>query len=832
MAAGPGWKRAASLAQSTASDAVTDVILKITNRFLGPKRVLLLYRLLQFLFLPVVALYCLARLAGNPAYRRHFAERLGILPRSFTPTNSGAIWLHAVSVGEVASALPLLRALRAEEPLVCLFLSTATVAGRQFAEEHAAAEVNGIFYCPFDYASCLRRVLRVIQPALLIVLETEIWPNLYAETKASGAQLAIVNGRISKRTWPRYRLARRFFGPVLQLADVILVQGEEDRCRYAELGAPEDRLSIAPNLKYDAAAAPRRIALDTFGAQQVWVAASTVGPNERGSLVKHAIDEDDLVLDAFEALAPEFPKLLVILAPRQPARFDPVAGKLADRKIPFLRRTTMKTLSSPKLELPGVLLLDTMGELAGIYHLADAAFIGGTLAPRGGHNILEPAAAGVPIVVGPHMENFEAIAADFRSANALRQIAKPEDLAPAVRDLLQNGRELGARGSRAVESRRGTAEAIAQRLWPLFYAACRRNVFNVFTRSALAPLSVLWTKGGKLKRRQGGHFALAARPITPPVISVGGITMGGAGKTPFTIFLVKRLLARGFSPAILTRGYRRRYPSEYVILAPGTKISAAVTGDEAQIFLRSVPVPVGIGAKRYETAQILLRQFPEIDTLVLDDAFQHARIERTFDIVLIDGLDPFGGEEVVPLGRLREPLSALARADLFVVTRAEQALRYQAVSRRLEQLNPAAPIFRTRLLARSWHLYPDGQTLPTLAGRRVGAFCGLGNPENFWRTLQLLGIDVVFRWSFPDHQAYTPTDMQRLAHQARLAGADILVTTEKDRINCPNHLENVIAPLDLAWLAIELELENEPGFFAVLDRALAQNRPKLFTPNS
>ena len=797
----------------------------------GIKRVLLLYRLLQFVFFPVIALYFLVRLCRNRHYRTHFAERLGILPRSFSPTKWGAIWLHAVSVGEVASALPLIRILRAEQPHVCLYLSTSTVAGRAFAEKHATGQAHGIFYCPLDYASCVRRVLRCLKPSLLVVLETEIWPNLYAEVKASGAQLAIVNGRISQRTWPRYRFWRRFIGPILQLPDLILAQGPHDRLRYSQLGAPEAKLSLAPNLKFEAAFAPPPTELDRFGAEHVWIAASTVGPNERGSLEKHAIDEDDLVLNTFQTLAREFPKLLLILAPRQPDRFDAVAAKLASRNLNCLRRSAMSVQPSPQLRLPGVLLLDTMGELAGLYRLADAAFVGGSLAPRGGHNILEPAAAGVPVVVGPHMENFAAIAEDFLAADALLQIATAEDLAPAVRDLLQNGRDCGARALRLLEKRRGTAASIAHQLWPLFYAASLRNVYNLSVRSVLTPLALLWSKGGVIKRHQGGQFALAARPLAPPVISVGAITVGGAGKTPFTVYLVKRLLARGLSPAILTRGYRRRSPAEYVILAPGTKISSAVTGDEAQIFLRSVTAPVGIGAKRYETAQILLRQFPETDTLVLDDAFQHARIERTFDIVLIDGLDPFGGEEVVPLGRLREPLKALARADLFVVTRAEESLRYQAICHRLQSLNPAAPVFRTRLLARSWQSYPDGKLLPSLPGRRVAAFCGLGNPANFWQTLESLGLEVVFRWSFRDHHAYTPTELQRLAHQARVAGAEILITTEKDRINCPNHLEHTLAPLELAWLAIDLELENESGFFDVLDKALARNQPKLFTPN-
>jgi tetraacyldisaccharide 4'-kinase len=214
--------------------------------------------------------------------------------------------------------------------------------------------------------------------------------------------------------------------------------------------------------------------------------------------------------------------------------------------------------------------------------------------------------------------------------------------------------------------------------------------------------------------------------------------------------------------------------------------------------------------------------------LLLDDGFQHASIDRDFDIVLIDGLDPFGREEVVPLGHLREPLTALRRADAFVVTRAENDLRFEAIQARLHKLNPAAPAFRTRLMAGSWHDYTTGLPISNIDGKPVGAFCGLGNPQNFWNTLESLHMNVVFRWTFDDHHPYKPHELHRLAHQAGLRGAALLLTTEKDRINCPNNLESALAPVKLAWLEISLQLENEEGFFEVLERVLRQRRPAGF----
>ena len=773
-------------------------------------------------------LYFLARLLSNRAYRSHFRERLGFLPQSFSRTKAGSIWLHAVSVGEVASAIPLIREWKANQPLTPIYLSTSTVAGRKTAARQAAGWVDGIFYCPLDYVWCVRRVLRTICPALVVVLETEIWPVLYFETKRGGAKLAIVNGRISDSTWPRYRFWKVFFRPIIRLPDLVLVPSATSQYRYAKLGVNPDRLFVTPNLKYDASTPHAPVSIPTFGARQVWIAASTVGPNERASLRKHAIDEDDIVIGTFLSLANDFPKLLLILAPRQPARFDEVARKLKQAGIRFLRRTAMNAGWEPALELPGVLLLDTVGELASIYAVADAVFVGGSIAPRGGHNVIEPAAAGIAVIVGPNMQNFESIANDFLQADAMIQIAGEEQLEPVVRRLLserKEAEELGRRARDLVEAQKGSARSIAARLLALYFSATLRPLRNLPSAMILRLLAWMWRAGGALKRRRAERAPEAQISLPASVISIGGITVGGSGKTPFTSYLAERLKARGHLPAILTRGYRRRSPDRSAVFSPGVHVPPAFTGDEAQIFLRSGIAPIGIGADRFITAHMLLEQIPETDVLLLDDGFQHARLKRDVDVVIIDGLDPFGQDEVVPLGRLREPLEAIGRADALVVTRAENDLRYWAISARLRSYNKRAPIFRTRLVARCWRDYRTGACLQSLDGERVAAFCGLGNPQNFWRTLESLGLNVVFRWSFDDHHSYKPFELQRLAHQARMHGAKLLVTTEKDRINCPNHLAKAIAPLNLAWLEIDLELEDEAHFFEVLGRVLRKRRP-------
>jgi tetraacyldisaccharide 4'-kinase len=774
-------------------------------------RILFFYRLFQLVSFPFILLFFAIRLLTKPAYWPHFGERLGFLPRRFTRTAPGAIWLHAVSVGEISTAVPLLEKLRQDDPRVPIYVSTTTLAGRQAAEQKLNGFSEAVFFCPLDYASFVRRILRKIRPSLVIILETEIWPNLYAQTKASGARLAIVNGRISDRTWPQYRRTRWLFAPLMNLPDAVFAQTATDRDRFLLLGVPPSRLHLEGNIKYDATGVVKPSDLPTFGAEKVWIAASTVAPNESRHY-KHAVDEDDIVLATFARLKEKFPRLLLILAPRQPSRFDTVAQKLSDSRLPYLRRTDLRANRNIRLALPGVLLLDTIGELGAAFALADAVFVGGSIAPRGGHNILEPAAFAKPIVTGTHMENFQAIARDFADAGALLRVRDGQELSDVVEKLLHDTQwasTLGQRGKNVLEQQRGAAQRIATKLWPLFWSACATPMRGFWTILISEPLSWLWVLGSRLKQKEGkvvqGHL-----PV--PVISVGGITVGGAGKTPFVNYLTRGLHQRGVSAGILTRGYRKRTPAKSVIVPAGTDVSPALTGDEAQIFLRSGLCPVGIGANRLKTGWLVLQNYP-VDAMVLDDGFQHAALCRDVDVVMIDGLNPFGGGSTLPVGRLREPLDNLKRAHAFVVSRADNDLRFEFLKRELKKWNADAPAFRVRTGPKCWRVCTRREILKELPVKKVGAFCGLGNPQGFWNTLAGLGLEVAFRWEFPDHHPYKPVELHRLSSQARRLGAEMLVTTEKDRINFPVNFVASAAPLDIAWLEIESVLDEEDEFF-------------------
>ncbi len=410
-------------------------------------------------------MYFLYRGYRDPRYFRNFMERLGSLPNSYKRTAPGAIWLHAVSVGEAISSARLIEELRAANPALSIYLSTATLAGRATAEEKLSAAVDGIFYAPIDYSFAIRRVLRRIRPAVVVILETEIWPNLYREIKLAGCSLLILNGRISNRAFPSYRRFKRFFQSVLGYPDAIYVQSAADRARYIGIGAPAERTHVFGNLKYDSAPShskpPQAIAdlIASTNPQQVWIAASTMPPVDSTD-----VDETAAVLAAFKELARTYPRSLLILAPRKPERFDEAAAAFRQHGIAYARRSHLT--SATALDLPGALLLDTIGELASLFSLAGAVFMGGTLARRGGHNILEPAFASRPIIIGPHMENFTAIADEFRAAEAVVEIDAPGQLAAAIGALFEDPprrAELGRRAYDVAERKRGvTARAVRE----------------------------------------------------------------------------------------------------------------------------------------------------------------------------------------------------------------------------------------------------------------------------------------------------------------------------------------------------------------------------------
>ena len=714
------------------------------------------------------------------------------------------------------SAVRLIEELRKTNPSTPVYLSTTTLAGRAVAEQKAATLADGIFFSPVDYAFVARRVIRAIRPAVLVVLETEIWPVLYREAKRAGCGLMVLNGRISDRAFPRYRRWRWAFAPTLALPDVMFVQSEKDQRRYIAAGAAPSAVQVFGNLKYDAAisqaAQPGFVldALDRLRPARVWIAASTMPGRDPDD-----VDEDDIVIDAFRQLAAREPAMLLILAPRRPERFHLAAAKLKQAGVAWLRRSADSLPVA--LALPCVLLLDSIGELASLFPVADVVFMGGTLARRGGHNVLEPAVCAKPIVVGPHMENFADIASAFQDRAAWVAIADGRDLGAAVEQLFHDPQRCADLGRRALELARRNTGAAARAAVEIM-AAQDRALPHWNPAGPATPLlwllSQAWKAGGRRRQRRDIR---ESRALGRPVISVGGIAMGGTGKTPFVEWLAARLHASGRQPAILTRGYRRRSLEKTVLVRAGSSASTWHTGDEAQILVRAGHAHLGIGADRWSTGCLLEEQFHP-DVFLLDDGFQHRRLRRDLDIMLIDALNPFGGGDVFPLGNLREPVEGLGRADVFVITRAQPGRRYAGICEALRKVNPRAPVFLASVAPRGWHSADDGHPQQPGPGP-VGAFCGLGNPATFWHTLREQGFDPAFTWTFGDHHPYRPRELRRLAYQAKARGVAVLLTTEKDAMNLPANSSELIAPLEIFWLKIGTVVENEAELLRLIAAA-------------
>jgi 3-deoxy-D-manno-octulosonic-acid transferase len=409
-----------------------------------------LYQLAMGMALILGGPFLLARRGRH--YLPTLAGRLGRDPG--LPGPRGALWLHAVSVGEVGVAATLVHALPPDLPLL---VTTVTPTGQERARALFSGRA-GVAYLPFDLGFAVRRFFRRHQPGALILVEGDYWPLLLREARRRGLPVAVVNGRVGDRSNRRMLRLRALLGPLFSAVDRFGVQTDGDRDRLVRLGIDTSRVTVTGNLKYESPEPPRKPELEAAlqelaAGRPLLLAGSTMA------------GEEEAVLDAFQG-AGGGEKALLVVAPRHPERWNEVDALLQSRNAGHVRRSALAGGSAR----PAVVLLDSLGELAGLYRLATAAFIGGTLAPTGGHNPLEAARFGVPIAVGPAMHNFREMAEAFDAAGAWRRVKDAEELAATWREWLADpaaARETGGRGLRLVEENRGALARTVEMLQPL-----------------------------------------------------------------------------------------------------------------------------------------------------------------------------------------------------------------------------------------------------------------------------------------------------------------------------------------------------------------------------
>jgi len=668
---------------------------------------ILVYELLVTLAAPLVLLGVLL----HPRLRRGARERLGFPEAEVEP---GAVWVHAASLGEGRAAAAFIAAVRAAEPELGVLRTwtSATAAGQETGADQSVA-------APLDLPFCVGAWLDRVRPRCLVLVEAELWPGWLAACRRRSIPVVVVNARVG----PGARRLRALGLWDLLVRGVVFVA--PDAPTAAWLGG-----SVTGDLKAEATLPPPAVRWPA--GRPVVVAGST-----------HAVDEP-LLVDACAALSP---RPLLVLAPRDPARFAEVGRALAGAGVAWLARSALRRPGQGDRAVPAevdVLLLDSVGELGGLYAPGDAAFVGGTFSREvGGHSPSEPRAAGTPVVAGPWTHANPGAWEGLRAFHAMT----PEGLPAALTAALAAGRQpVGVAAAAAA-----TVELVAPALQAPTPA-------EPWLRWWLAPLVPVWALGVALRPRPEARVRL-------PVVSVGALTAGGAGKTPVAAWLAGRLAGR--SPAVVARGYGRDAGG-----GVRTEGEASQLGDELAMLARRGLTVVSAPDR---TAGVEAAARAGAGVAILDDALQNGSVAADLEVVVVDARWPEGGGPI-PVGTRRVPLSWLGRAQVVWVNHGP----LPAVLR--PHLRTGALVVEAAYRPVGWLRHGRRLPLDALPARRVAAFAGIARPEGFFALLRRLGLDLAHTGVFPDHHRFGWSDLQGIeAWQDEY----VVVTTEKDAARLP-----------------------------------------------
>ncbi len=846
----------------------------------------ILYNLLGILvFLFFILPYYGYRLIREKGFGTRFRQSMGLIRRSEFENVIGrhCIWIHGASVGEIVATSPLVKEIKKIMPERKVLVSAFTVGGYNMARQ-IIPEADAIIYFPLDLPWVAESVVRRVHPGIFMPVETELWPNFLRAIRNRNIPVMMVNGRISEKSVKNYRYLFSIWRDMLRTVSRFCMQSSIDADYIAHLGADPGKIFVTGNTKFDqtyAEVTPEDLAnyKKELGLREgdfpVIVAGST-----------HP-SEEEAVLTAFTELRKKYPRARLIIAPRKPARVDEI--RRLDAKFGYETgyRSVMKDMQGERPACP-VLLIDTIGELGRIYAVGDIVFIGGSLMHHGGHNVLEPAAHAKPILVGPSMENFKDSYSLLSKVGACRMVQDTEGLAAAFREIAGDDvlrQKMGAASIQVIHENRGAAiktmhyltelleEASVPKAFSQVYPINTRNfndagggglkhggaIIQYIFHMAHSPerpwyaflllgflraLSWLYGFGARASLWMYQHHFLPTKQLDCCVISIGNITVGGTGKTPTTQRVAQMIQKMGYRVVILNRGYRSHWDKPLGVVSDGKKIymTSYEAGDEAYLMAKTMPgIPVVIGKSRYVTGSYAVKKL-DAEVIIMDDGYQHWQLARNLDIVLVDTLNLFGNGCLLPRGILREPLSHLDRADMFLFTKCDQSsqLTRTTLVENVRCFNKRAPIVESIHHAMNfveiadWYkgIQVNAIDLKELQGKKVMIFSAIGNPSSFEQNISGSGLEILEAVRYPDHHDYGMLEMQYIGERAEELQADAMITTGKDAVKIPTEFIYFNRDIPLYVLNMDIKVTKGENVFengishAVKDSLKKKHRKK------
>lgn len=820
----------------------------------------LIYNIAGLLAVLIMIPAFLIRSIREKGFVERIKQQLGRQPEEEIAKVAGknCIWVHAASVGEIVAASPLIKEFRKEFPKSPILVSVFTNSGYEMAGR-IIKDADALIYLPFDLPWLTPNLLRRVRPRVFMPVETELWPNFLQEARRMHIPVMMVNGRISEKSVKSYRYMHSLWDDMRDTITFFAMQSPIDAEYIKRLGAKEELVTVTGNTKYDQTytnvdEAEKQAIIDSMGLtdnQGIFLAGST-----------HP-GEEEPVLEAFLAVRQKFSKAKLLIAPRAILRADAIAGMCKSRGLTVVTRKELME-STEKLTGHDVVILNTIGELGKVYSIGDVVYVGGSLIPHGGHNILEPAAHGKAIITGCNMQNFKETHALFSGRNAVITVNDGEGLKQAAVELFENAEKRhkmeedtlqicaenqGAARKTAIllrkiltqEAGKGRVRSTDRTGWfqTFFYQMIHNQApKNIFVRAFILLLQLLsYVYCILVNVKLGGyHVGLFKRKeLDCFVISLGNITVGGTGKTPTAQQLARRIRDMGYNVVILNRGYRAKWHGDVGVVSDGKKLlmDAAQAGDEAYMLAKHLPnVPVLIGPERSVTGQFAVEKFGA-EVAILDDGFQHWQLKRDLDIMLVDAVNVFGNEYMLPRGTLREPLSHIQRADVCLMTKVDQAAAGSCdyIREKIHRYNNRALIIesihkpRVCIELSDWrsNIASDGIPVEEMAGKRIVAVSAIGNPASFEQTISGIGAELLESVRFPDHHEYTDVEVIDVLEQAYNGGAEAIFITEKDAVKIPDipldDKEVYKVPIYVLTIAVQLT-DGERDFSSLLKREI------------